>query len=316
MKATELIELFAKAGKRAVLVGDADAGVLVGLDLEGRLFSILDGEVLSRVNAEAVLGQCTPEQYLNPGGDGLWPAPEGTTLGYEYAAGAWRVPPGVRAARFQVLRSSKRSATVSAEVDLVNNQGLGIPTLFGRKISVSRGRSSMTMRVLESFTYLGKVPLKRSDCLLAPWSLSQFDCGPGCEVVFPCERKAAIWDLYDQSSDDQQTWTKDMCRTQTDGTQRYQIAIGEEVPWIEFRDPRRGLKVRRTAAPLPKGQAFIDISDVAPDIPPKKKGVRYSVYSDSSGFMEIEAVGGCPAVFHPGDVMSVEVSTRFSREKG
>ena len=109
MKANELLDAFAKAGKRAVEVGNADAGVIVGLDLEGRLFAVLGGEVLSRVNPEAVAGQSTRERYLNPGGDGLWPAPEGTAVGYQYAAGAWRVPPGVCAARFRVLRSSGRS---------------------------------------------------------------------------------------------------------------------------------------------------------------------------------------------------------------
>ncbi len=315
MKAIQLIKLFAKAGKRAVLAGDTDAGVIVGLDLEGRWYGVLGGEVLSRVNTESVLGQCTREQYLNPGGDGLWPAPEGTALGYEYVAGAWRVPPGLRAARFHVTRSSKRSATIGAEVDLVNNQGLGIPTLFGRQITVLPGRGAVTVRVVESITYLGRVPLRRSDCLLAPWSLCQFDCGPGCEVVFPCKRKAAVWDIYDQPSDGQRTWGGGMCRTRTDGAQRYQIAIGAEVPWIEFRDPRRGLTVRRTAASLPYGQSFIDIRDAAPNVLPGKKGIRYSVYGDLSGFMEIEAAGGCPAVIRPDDVMSVEVSTRFAITK-
>ncbi|MFA7172980.1 MAG: hypothetical protein WC340_06120 [Kiritimatiellia bacterium] len=316
MKANQLIKLFAKAGKRAVLVGDSDAGAIVGLDLEGRWFGVLGGEVLSRVNTEAVLGQCTREQYLNPGGDGLWPAPEGTTLGYEYSTGAWRVPPGLRAARFHLTHSSKRSVTVCAEVDLINNQGLGIPTLFARQITISPGRSAVTVRVIESITYLGCRPLRRSECLLAPWSLCQFDCGPGCEVVFPCKRKAAVWDLYDQPSDGQRTWGSGMCRTQTDGTQRYQIAIDAEVPWIEFRDPRRGLTVRRTAAPLPQGQSFLDIRDAAPDVLPRKKGVRYSVYSDLSGFMEIEAAGGCPTVLRSDGVMSVEISTRFAITKG
>lgn len=315
MKTDQLIKLFEKAGKRAVLIGNADAGVIVGLDLEGRLFGVLNDEVLSRIDEAALLGQCTREDYLNPGGDGLWPAPEGTTLGYEYTSGAWRVPPGLRAARFLVTHSSKQSATVSAEVDLINNQGLGIPTLFGRQITIFPEKNSLTMRVIESITYIGCTPLKRSECLLAPWSLSQFDCGPGCEVVFPCKRKTAVWDLYDQPSHDQQTWTKNMCHTRTDGSQRYQIAIGEEVPWIEFRDPRRRLKVRRTAALLSQGQSFIDISDAAPDIPPMKKGVRYSVYSDTSGFMEVEAAGGCPDVFHPDSVMHVEITTTFTRTK-
>ena len=316
MKAKELLDMFAKAGKRAVSVGDADAGAIIGLDLEGRWFAVLGGEVLSRVNPEAISGQSTRERYLNPGGDGLWPAPEGTALGYEYAAGAWRVPPGLRAARFQVTRSDGRSVTVCAEVDLVNNREFGIPALFGRRITALPGRGAVTVRAVERLTYLGCVPLRRADCLLAPWSLGQFDCGPGCEVVFPCKRKAAVWDLYDTPSKGQRTWDNGLCRTRTDGAQRYQIAIGTDVPWIEFRDPRRGLTVRRTAGSLPQGQTYIDIRDAAPEVLPGRRGVRYSVYSDVSGFMEIEAAGGCPAVFRPGDNMFVEVYTRFKLTQG
>ena len=312
MKAERLLKALARNGKRAVLVGGLDAGVIVALDLEGRWFAVLDGEVLNRVNPEAVSGQSTRERYLNPGGDGLWPAPEGTAVGYEYAAGTWRVPPGLRAARFLVTRSAARSVTVGAEVDLVNNLGLGIPALFERRLSVSSGRGAVTVRAVESIAYSGRAPLRRSDCLLAPWSLSQFDCGPGCEVVFPCRRKAAVWDLYDQPSDGQRTWGTGLCRTRTDGAQRYQIAIGAEVPWIEFHDPRRGLTVRRKAAPLPQGQSYIDIRDTSPACLPARKGVRYSVYGDLSGFMEIEAAGGCPQFLRPGGVMSVAVCTRFA----
>jgi hypothetical protein len=104
-----------------------------------------------------------------------------------------------------------------------------------------------------------------------------------------------------------------LCRTRTDGSQRYQVAIDANTPWIEFRDPRRGLVVRRKAGPLPAGQSYIDIRDAAPDVAPSKKGVRYSVYCDTANFMEIEAVGGCPAIIQPNTEMGVTVSTRFTR---
>lgn len=312
MKASDLQKAFAKAGKRAALVGDLRAGVLVGFDLEARWFAVFEGEVLSRVNVDAIAGQSTRERYLNPGGDGLWPAPEGTALGYQYAAGPWRVPPGLIASRFHVANIAERSIRVVAEVDLVNNRGLGIPTLFQRRIAVAPRRNGMAVRVLESITYIGRESLRRADCLLAPWSLCQFDCGPGCEVVFPCESKKAVWDLYDEPSDSQRRWEKRQCGTRTDGSQRYQIGIDASVPWIEFRDPRRGLRVRRTAGPLPPDQAYIDIRDAAPDVAPRRRGVRYSVYSDPADFMEIEAAGGCPSVLRPNVEMSVKVVTQFA----
>ncbi|NLF09241.1 MAG: hypothetical protein GX594_14880 [Pirellulaceae bacterium] len=313
MKANDLLRAFTRAGKRAHLVGGLDAGAIVGLDLEGRWFAVHNGEVLNRVNLEAIDGRSTRERYLNPGGDGLWPAPEGTALGYQYSTGAWRVPPGLCAARFRALQTARRSVLISAEVDLVNNRGLGIPAVFSRRIAVSAARNAVAVRVVDAIRYVGRKPLRRSECLLAPWSLCQFDCGPGCEAAFPCRRKSSIWDLYDDPSDAKRTWRDGMCRTRTDGIQRYQIALGAETPWIEFRDPTRRLTVRRKADPLPAGRAYIDISDSGPDVLPKKKGVRYSIYSDANKFMEIEAVGGSAAVLRPGDETRVTVSTRFTR---
>ena len=313
MKATQMLKAFGKAGKRVHVVGNLDAGVIVALDMEGRLFTVLDGEVLNRVNPDAIEGESSQKLYLNPGGDGLWPAPEGTSLGYQYSTGAWRVSPGLRAARYRVIRAAKRGAEILAEVDLINCQGRGIPTLFKRRIAVAPGRRSVDVRVVESITYIGHMPLRRADCLLAPWTLCQFNCGPGCEVVFPCAQRASVWDLYDEPSDAQREWHGRLCRTATNGSQRYQIAIGRQVPWIEFRDPRRGLVVRRRAGLLHAGQSYIDTRDAAPDTAPDRKGVRYSVYSDTAGFMEIEAVGGCPPVIQPNTEMSVGVSTRFER---
>lgn len=312
MNAPDLLKAFAAARKRTHFVGSLKAGVIVALDMEGRLFVVLDGEVLNRVNPDAIAA-VSSEVYLNPGGDGLWPAPEGTTLGYQYSTGRWRVAPGVRGARYLVTRAGGRSTEVIAEVDLINSRGLGIPTQFKRSIAVIPGRRSVTVRVVESITYLGHALLRRSDCLLAPWSLCQFDSGPGCEVVFPSAGKSDVWDLYDDASDVQRQWDGSLCHTATNGSQRYQIGIGRKVPWIEFRDPQRGLCVRRSADPLPVNHSYIDIRDAAPHVPPSRKGVRYSVYSDTARFMEIEAAGGCAATIPPNLELRVVVSTRYSR---
>ncbi len=94
MNAAKLLSACARAGKRVHRIGSLDAGVIVGLDLEGRWMAVHGGQVLNRANPEAIDGQSTRERYLNPGGDGLWPAPEGTSLGCQYATGAWRVPEG------------------------------------------------------------------------------------------------------------------------------------------------------------------------------------------------------------------------------
>lgn len=313
MKLQELIHLFEKGKRRWHLVGDETGGVVAGLDLEGRLFAILKGEVLNRVNPDAFLGQSTREVYLNPGGDGFWPAPEGTCFGYQYSTGTWRVPPGVSGARYRVTQSEKDKATIRAEIDLINAQGLGLPTAFERCIRVAPEESGLSMTVTDRIEYLGAGALSLSDCLLAPWTLAQFDSGPGCEAIFPSVDASEMWDLYDPS-DAQRFIQGELWHTRTDGSQRYQIGLGESVDWIEYRDPRRRLRVRRTANHLPSGQNYIDIADKPPEEKPGQKGIRYSIYSDTSRFMELEVAGGCPEKIVPGQILEVTVITKCWKE--
>jgi len=56
MTGNELLELFEKGAKRCRVIGSADNGVIAGLDLEGRLFTVMNGKVMNRVNPAAILG--------------------------------------------------------------------------------------------------------------------------------------------------------------------------------------------------------------------------------------------------------------------
>jgi len=312
VKATELLKLFKASGKRAHLIGNTSHGVIVGLDLEGRLFAVYNNQVINRVNYEAVTGQSVLDAYLNPGGDGLWPAPEGTCLGYSYSTQHWRVPAAIRYARFQLTRQSSDNtqAHIQCEADLINGQGVGLPLLLERDIEIVAKKQELEVIVTESIQYLGARSLERNNALIAPWSLCQFDSGPGCEVVFPAEEND-VWDLYDLSSREMQTWNNGLCHTRTDGNIRYQIGIGSSVPWIEYRNPSQNFRVIRRSAELGEGLSYIDIRDASPDSKPDRRGVRYSVYSDPNGFMEIEAVGGCPEIINPQMKISQRISTRY-----
>jgi hypothetical protein len=311
MTGHELIELFQQAGKRYHLLGDAENFVLAGLDLEGRLFTIINNEVVSRVNPKAILDISDRSAYLNPGGDGLWPAPEGTCFGYEYATDEWRVPPGLTGARYKLVKSDKNNFLIEAEIDLINASGLGVATIFRRDVSIVESSATMAIKVIESIEYIGDKKLSSKECLLTPWSLAQFDCCSGCEVIFPEVEASQVWDMYD-ASDDCRCIKDGFWHTQTDGTSRYQIGIGAKVPWIELQLPSRNMKVRRIASPLVAKQNYIDIVDAPPADLPSDKAVRYSVYTDTEGFMEIEAAGGCPELFERGTVMSVEILTEYS----
>lgn len=315
MKISELIKLFEKNSKRYVIAGNKRNGALAGLDLEGRIFCYVNGLVVNRVNVDAINGITDRKGYLNPGGDGLWPAPEGTSLGYEYPTVAWRVPAGLTGAKYKVVSEQKDGVCIAAEVDLINNSGLGIPVIFRRDIRVSSKTAGSTLlTVTESIEYIGKDNLTSRDCRLAPWSLCQFDSSPNAKVIFPLTDASSVWDMYDPSSD-RRTIENGICTTKTNGISRYQLGLSPAVPWIEYVYPEKKLKVRRSAGNLPDGQKYIDIIDAPPSVPPSDKQIRYSVYSDASFFMEIEASGGMPDVLTPGTVLSVTVDTEYCVER-
>ena len=188
-------------------------------------------------------------------------------------------------------------------MDLINNSGLGVPTIFEREFSCSTDGYALTVVAEESITYRGTRELNTAECLLAPWTLCQFNCSPGCEVVYEAE-ESSIRDLY-EPSDSQRCIKNGLWHTRTGCEQRYQLGLDEHVEWIEFRNPHSGLRVRRHADALHSGQSHIDIADAPPDTKPDGKGVCLSIYSDTDGFMEIEAVGGCSDVLVPGATMSV-----------
>ncbi len=311
MKIEEFKGLLEDSGQRFHFIGSNEFGAVAALDREGRLFTVLGGKVVSRVDADALTGISTRERYCNPGGDALWPAPEGTCFGYEYSAGNWRVPPGITGARYIVKSKDENSAVIEAEIDLINDIGTGLPCLFERGIELDPDKKSMLVK--EKITYIGRRRLERGEFMLAPWSLSQFDNAPGAEVVFP-DIPETVKDLYEPSGS-MRCVEDGLCRARTDKSMGYQIALSAEVEWIEYRNPSENLIVRRSAGRISGDMEYIDIIDAPPEKMPGEKGARFSVYNVVEGFMEIEAAGGCPPFLEQGTTASLEVSTTFSSGK-
>jgi hypothetical protein len=131
-------------------------------------------------------------------------------------------------------------------------------------------------------------------------------------VVFPDVDSSEIWDMY-EPSDSHRRKKDGLWHVLTDGSLRFQVGMSEVVPWIELRLPENGLKVSRMATALPNGLDYIDIVDADPSELPSDKRVRYSVYCDTDGFMEIEAAGGAPTTICDGTIMSIEVVTTFEK---
>jgi len=222
------------------------------------------------------------------------------------------VPPGLSGARYWVVAATRNAVTIRAEIDLINGSGRGVPTAFERRISLAQRKNAVVLTVTECIEYLGPNAVSRAECLLAPWTLCQFDCGLGCGVFFPKVNAKFVRDLYDPS-DDQRALQGERWFTRTDCGKRYQISLPKSTEWLEYVDPRNGLRVRRTAAVPPAGMGYVDIADQPTDRKPDGAGTRFSVYSDMGGFMEIEAAGGCPKRITPGLVLPLTVTTEYRR---
>ncbi len=316
MTGGELIRVFAQAKRRTCVVGTEKNGVIVALDMEGRLFTVVDGRVLSKVNPEAILARSTKEQFQNPGGDALWPAPEGTRFGYEYATGSWRVPPSVTGAVWTVVSEGENECVVRAEIDLVNNLQVGIPCEFERHIRIERGVSGgsegniLRQRVGEMLRYIGKRTLIGSEFSLSPWSLCQFASSErGVVTMPPPPGKDDIWDMY-APSDDRRGIKDGVYTVRVKTPERFQLAMSGNVPWIRYQN-ESGYTVTRYTEALPPGQRHIDIADAPPDRSSGDKGVSLSVYCDPSGFVELEACGGCTETLENGTELTVNVITEF-----
>jgi hypothetical protein len=309
MTGHELIDLIYQSHRRAHVIGTQENGIIAALDLEGRLFAVVNSRVINRVVPSAIMNRTNKNAYLNPGGDALWAAPEGTCFGYEYGTGKWRVPPAITGAVWEVKEESENKSVIRAEIDLVNNRQVGIPCEFERHIEIEQRGRSLIKKVTEMIRYIGNKTLDKSEFRLAPWSLCQFDSGQGCKVIMPPPLEEDIWDMYSSSLSKRGISDgKYIIDTKTDF--RFQVGLGENVPWVEYLSVD-GFRVKRYVGILPPGQRFIDITDAPPEQFPSESGVKLSIYCDPSGFMEIEACGGCPDTLVPGTELSVNIITEY-----
>ena len=310
MKLEEIINQCKAAGRRPVLISSGNSGVVAVLGMEGRLFFGHNGEAISLFRPEAAVNFSNSRTgYFNPGGDGLWPAPEGTTLGYEYSTGSWRVPVALCNAQYELVSQEEGHLVMAAEVDLINNQQLGIPVRFQRDVRVASTNGTTIVEQIDSIEYMGTRPLAENEALLAPWSLSQYNVTPDTTVSFRAF-DGKVRDLY-SPSDANRTISGDRVIMRPDNAHRIQLALPEEASFLELKLPAQKVTVRRTSAPLEAPLKPVDIADAPVDVPPSIP-VRYSVYNDPSGFMELETVGGCQFPLKTGDILRLTSRTEIS----
>ncbi len=306
MNIEQFFDLCRHHGRRPVMISSGNAAVVAVCGMEGRLFYCHDGQLVSLFRPEAAENISTSRSgYFNPGGDGLWPAPEGTRFGYEYSTGSWKVPSAVTSAQYEIIAQNSDSLEIAAEIDLVNNQQLGIPCRFSRKVSLRQSGTATVIEQTDSIEYTGVRELADGTFSIAPWSLSQFNVSDSTIARFG-DPGEAIRDLY-MPSNDLLTFDGDAVNMRHDSKNRIQLALPETSGFVSLLMPENNLQITRTVAPLPAGQFPVDIADYPPDTDPAGP-VRLSIYNDPSGFMELETVGGCTAGLIPGTILNMSVT--------
>ena len=100
-----LLKTLLRADPELVRVPSGDGSVLVSPRLGGRIFCSLDDELLHRLNPDS-LAAAPAETFDNPGGNFLWPAPEGGPFGFNYPRGAeWTVQEDMRESSYTSPRA-------------------------------------------------------------------------------------------------------------------------------------------------------------------------------------------------------------------
>ena len=234
MRLEAFLDLCRRCGRRPAVIQAGDSAVAATCGMEGRLFHARGGELVSLFRPEAAEKISSAKNgYFNPGGDGLWPAPEGTTSGYEYATGAWRVPSGVVGAQYEIAEQGADHFAITAEIDLINNRQLGLPCRFTRRARVRETSDGTT--VIEQFDaieYLGGRVLRHGEFLLAPWSLSQFAVNARSQARFG-DPGAPVRDLY-MPSGKLLSRDGDTMIMKHDRDNRIQLALPEKSSFVEL----------------------------------------------------------------------------------
>ena len=215
------------------------------------------------------------------------------------------MPAAIISAQYDVVSQSADSLEIAAEIDLVNNQQLGIPCRFIRKVQVKELDNAAVIEQYDAIEYMGCCELAAGTFSIAPWSLSQFTVDKKTIARFG-DPGTPVRDLYQPSKELLSSDGK-IVTMKHDDKNRIQLALPEKSSFVELLVPDKNLQITRTSAPLAENLHPVDIADFPPDADPGDP-VRYSIYNDPSGFMELETVGGCTDDLVPGTVLGVNMT--------
>ncbi len=273
--------------------------------LGGRIFCGLNGELVHRLDAEA-LQHPSPTEYDNLGGNSLWPAPEGGPFAFNYLSenGAWTVQDGIAKSVPQVSLEDDNGVRIEKRIALTNRQGTQLDLnyrrlLWARALHPAAGRlelEGLVYDTLDVFEPLGDYDAESA--LLAPWSLEQFPGADGI-VAFGKVREndgALNRDFYGDPGK-RIAWWPDHFVFRLGGKARHQIGVRVEhgpqcIGALDL--GREMLFVRKTQ---PQQGTYFNIADNEQPDGPFSTADLYSVFNGGElDFFELETIGAMQTV--------------------
>lgn len=272
--------------------------ILLPPSLAGRIFCQWDGEMIHRLDS-ASLGAPHTGDYINLGGNSLWPAPEGGEYAFNYGenSDAWLVQDGIATAVPTITRTDDTSAILQKPITLSNRKGKSLHVNYFRAVSVeaalTAGYALEGMRYYTEDRFDAAEDQDATDILLAPWSLEQF---PGAEGVIAFgtlgnPSQPLNLDFYGDPGD-RIARVAGQFTFQLGGVDRHQIGIpvASHPALLGALDLNRSLLFVRRAAP--QSGRYFNIADNDQAAGPWSAADLFSVFNGGElGFFELETIG-------------------------
>ncbi|MBX7255224.1 MAG: hypothetical protein K1Y02_02590 [Candidatus Hydrogenedentes bacterium] len=306
-----------RSGDPSLVELECDRGsVLVAPGLQGRIFCSLEGELVHRLDADA-LSAPSDTAFNNVGGNSLWPAPEGGPFAFNYVPGTdqWYVQPGINRTPASVIHADHCSVQIEKQIQLTNRKGYAIDLLWRRLVKLLdlphvanvHGLAALAYQTEDSFVPLGQYETEH--VLIAPWSLEQF---PGAEGIVAFgkvkDSKHAInFDFYGQPGD-RIACTDTHFTFALGGEDRHQIGVtvASSPELIGAFDINRSMLILRRAKESPG--VYFNIADNDQPQGPHSAADLFSIFNGGGlGFYELETIGAMnveDGVFAPSKLTS------------
>ena len=295
-----MLELLRARDKEMVELSSGAGSVLLEPRLAGRIFCQWKGELIHRLDGEALQYPVVGE-YNNLGGNSLWPAPEGGPFAFNYGpeSDVWVVQDGIASDVPVIGRTGEYSARLAKNIQLFNRKGITLSLEYVREVQVLSppasasqwGLEGMAYASLDSFEPLGDY--NTSDVLIAPWSLEQF---PGAEGI------VSFGKLADSTRELNTDFYTDPGSRIARGEGQFTFVLGGQVrhqigipvasrpSMIGALDAERELLIiRRTPS---QDGLYFNIADNDQKAGPFSAADSYSIFNGGElGFFELETIG-------------------------